>query len=545
MAALVEQVRALEASRRPRWVWWRARETARPLVEAGVHLARCWDVGEVHRLLAGGAAADPGSAWAWTHRLDPGAQPVASEPDLFAFGTDVPAQDPEALTTPEGYLRPDAVASTWQAAPQAGPHRLVDWARAALHVARAQQALVTEAPQPGSAGGSRRDPRRLLGTALSESAAALLCVELEVGGLPVDRQAVTELITAAAGPRPRDEAEAIGIRARRDQAVLAHVPGRERTDLRNPLQVKDLLATVGVHVDNTRKWTLAAHRGSHPVVEALLTWRKAERIATTYGWHWLDQHVGPDDRLRGEWTACDGGAGRMTAASGLHNLPAELRPAVAAASGHVLVRADLGQIEPRVLAAVARDAAFAEATQADDLYSPVGTELGVERPVAKVAVLAAMYGQTSGSAGEALKRLDRAYPTAMAYLHRAYDAGVRGDPVVTWGGRLVPMWQGELSEGQRSARGRFARNAVIQGAAAELFKAWAATVRAGGRPLGAEIVLCLHDELLVHVPAEHADAAVALVHRSLDEAARRWTGTDRVRFVADVSVVRRWSEAKG
>jgi DNA polymerase-1 len=96
-----------------------------------------------------------------------------------------------------------------------------------------------------------------------------------------------------------------------------------------------------------------------------------------------------------------------------------------------------------------------------------------------------------------------------------------------------------------AGRGRFARNAVIQGSAAELFKAWAATVRATTRDLGAEIVLCLHDELLVHAPEEVAEAVVARLRGALDASARRWTGSDAVRFVADVSVVHRWSEAKG
>ena len=61
--------------------------------------------------------------------------------------------------------------------------------------------------------------------------------------------------------------------------------------------------------------------------------------------------------------------------------------------------ADLGQVEPRVLAAVSRDEAFAAATREDDLYAPVAQRLGVERSVAKIAVLAAMYGQRSGAAG--------------------------------------------------------------------------------------------------------------------------------------------------
>jgi len=315
-------------------------------------------------------------------------------------------------------------------------------------------------------------------------------------------------------------------------------------------QVRELLAAVGVDVPNTRKWVLEPYRGVHPVVDALLTWRRDERIATTYGYRWLDTHVGPDDRLRGRWTACDGAAGRMTAENGLHNLPTALRPGVAAHPGHRFVRADLGQVEPRVLAVVSHDDAFAAATRADDLYAPVAERLGVERAVAKVAVLAAMYGQRSGAAGEALRGLESAYPVAMGLLDRAYAAGVRGEPLRTYGGRLVPtgrfLAQHPVGADPAldAARGRFARNAVIQGSAAELFKAWAATVRATTRDLGAQVVLCLHDELLLHVPAADADEAARRVDAALVDAARRWSGAAPVRFVADTSVIDRWSDAK-
>ena len=170
--------------------------------------------------------------------------------------------------------------------------------------------------------------------------------------------------------------------------------------------------------------------------------------------------------------------------------------------------------------------------------------------MAKVAVLAAMYGQRSGAAGEALRGLERAYPVAMGHLDRAYAAGQRGEPVRTFGGRLIPtgrfLTQRPVGTDPAldAARGRFARNAVIQGAAAELFKAWAATVRAQARPLGGRVVLCLHDELLVHVREERAAEAAALVDRALEDAARWWGGGAPVRFVADTAVIRRWSEAK-
>jgi DNA polymerase-1 len=223
------------------------------------------------------------------------------------------------------------------------------------------------------------------------------------------------------------------------------------------------------------------------------------------------------------------------------------------------VRADLGQIEPRVLAAVSGDHAFAAATRSDDLYAPVAQTLGVERAVAKVAVLGAMYGARRGTAADALKGLERAYPTAMGYLDQMYAAGVRREVLRTFGGRAVhtggvlPLGgdlgpasapAGSDDPARAAARGRYARNAVIQGAAAELFKAWAATVRATTRDLGGQIVLCLHDELLLHVPAEHADEARARVVTALTDSARRWTGSTQVRFVADTSVIQRWSEAK-
>ena len=292
------------------------------------------------------------------------------------------------------------------------------------------------------------------------------------------------------------------------------------------------------------------HRRTSPGVAALLDWRKAERLATTYGWTWLDRHVGADGRLRGSWGSADAAAGRMTASAGLHNLPAELRPAVAAEPGHVLVRADLGQVEPRVLAAVSGDEALTRAAREDDMYAPVAAALGCDRPTAKVAVLAAMYGQTSGTAGAALRDLDRAYPVAMAHLRAAEQAGLRGTDLRTYGGRLLRLSAGPAAVpvGEHvapSGAGRFARNAVVQGAAAELFKAWAATVRDGVALLDGSIVLCLHDELLLHVPERSGRAAADLLSDALQATASWWAAGSGVRFVAEVQVASSWADAHG
>ena len=393
-------------------------------------------------------------------------------------------------------------------------------------------------------------------TVYSESAAESLCAELEHDGLPIDVDVAEALIATFIGPRPRDAAEASSLAAARDERVLRHIPVEQRLDLRNPANVKALLRRVGIEVSDTRAWRLEEMRGDHPFVDDLLTWRKAERISTTFGYGWLDANVGVDGRLRGRWSGSDGAAGRMTATAGLHNMPADLRPAIVAESGHVFVRADLGQIEPRILAAVSGDMALAAAAQESDMYAPVAARLGVDRDIAKVAVLGAMYGQTTGRGAEALRGLESNYPVAMAYLSDAARSAEGGNDLRTRGGRLVRMSGGAIDEpgtdgrSQAAARGRYGRNAMVQGAAAEFFKTWAAVVRARLSALDerARIVLCLHDELVVHAPVE----AGADVARGLDdwlqEAAHRWLaaspGTPAVRFVADISVIGRWSDAK-
>ncbi len=517
----------------PRWVWWSI-ETANTLVDAGVRFARCWDVASVQRILTGGWRTDSGRVWAQLHDLTTAALPAASPDDLFSMLSE---PDTEGPVRPDGYLDAHWAAGAWAESAD----RLAEWAALAVDAQHRQITRLGELSANPAA----------LATARSESAAELLCAELAHDGLPMDRRIAEEMITDLVGPRTRTMAEMVAQRAQRDADVLCHAPTGANADLRNPAHVRSLLKLIGVDVPDTRAWRLRGLEGVHPLLDALLVWRKAERISTTYGFTWLDEHVGADGRLRGEWSGCDGAAGRMTASAGLHNMPAHMRVAVVAEPGFRFVRADLGQIEPRILAAVSGDTALAGATRDDDMYTPVANELGVDRATAKLAVLGAMYGQTTGQGAHALRRLQASYRVAMAYLEAADVAGQTGRELRTYGGRLIPMGstntEGMSDRDARSraaARGRYARNAVVQGAAAEFFKVWAATMRARAAPFGASIVLCLHDELLIHTPSEVADDVAELLNRCLDEAAARWSPLASVRFVADISVVDRWSDAK-
>lgn len=501
-----------------RLVWWSAREAAVPLVAAGRHLPACWDLAAVAGLVHGLRRSDPGAVWAAAHGL-PEPPVRRGGPDLFDLvgAGGGPVGD-------DGQLGAHWAAGGWAETVDSARQ----WALLALDVQRRQAALL--------------DGRLALLTAYAESAAALLCVEMERDGLPFDTEVAGGLLTTVIGSRPADAAEEAARRRDRDDGVLRLLPAGTAIDLRSPEQVRSMLVRAGINVPDTRSWRLEPHAAGSPTVAALLAWRKADRLATTYGWRWLDQHVS-DGRLRGGWAVADGGAGRMTAGAGLHNMPAELRPAVRADPGYVLVGADLGQVEPRVLAVVSGDRAFADAARQDDLYAPVAAKLGVDRPTAKVAVLAAMYGQTSGAAGSALEDMDRVYGTAMAFLRAAESVGREGGELRTYGGRRLAFVRG-ADEGEHVTlgRGRYARNAMVQGAAAELFKAWAATVRAGLAGTGGAIVLCLHDELLLHVPATKAAAAQELLTASLAQTVSWWARDSGVRFVAEVRSGPSWTD---
>jgi DNA polymerase-1 len=242
-----------------------------------------------------------------------------------------------------------------------------------------------------------------------------------------------------------------------------------------------------------------------------------------------------------------------------------VRAAVRADPGWSLVVADAAQLEPRVLAAMSGDQAMAAAGRRADLYQGV-VDAGIvaTRQEAKYAMLGAIYGATTGPSAVLMPQLTRAYPRAVELVEEAARAGERGEVVSTWLGRSSPVpgqaWQdvvqrasGEdarpdnvrAARGRRREWGRFTRNFVVQGTAAEWALCWMAALRrrllaVEGRP---HLVFFLHDEVMVHAPAAVAEEVATAVRDAATEAGRLLFGDTLVDFALDVSVVDSYDQA--
>jgi DNA polymerase-1 len=407
-ADLPAYVAARERTDPPRWVW---DDTARwypPLLAAGVRVERCHDLRLGHHLLRRAPALDvsllEGEESGHWHRLGPAA---ASDPVLFS-------------------------------ADDAAEH--LD---AALEDER-QRAAVAASPEAG----------RLSLLLAAESSGALVAAEMTHAGVPWRVDVHERILTALLGPRPP--------RGARPQ-LLEDLAGEVRAALAsprlNPDSRPELLAALrraGLEVTDTRSWTL--RRLDHPAVEPLLRYKKLAHLFTTNGWSWIDAWV-RHGRFRPVYQPAGSATGRWSSAGGgALSFPAQVRSAAVADDGWVLVVADVAQLEPRVLAGMSGDRALARAASGADLYQGmVDAGAVATRDDAKLGLLGAMYGATTGGSGRMLADLTRRYPAAFGLVEDAARAGEQGRVVRTLLGRGSPRSDdglvGRRSRGRRR-RGR-------------------------------------------------------------------------------------------
>jgi hypothetical protein len=562
---LVAAVREYERSGGVRWVWSATAEDYPALLRAGARAARCHDVALAEALLLSrdGRAAEPASlaaAWARLRGL-----PVPRSP-----------AEPAQRAVAQDALFEPALAG----------------AEGAAGAAETLGALIAVHADQLSRIGRDEHPARFGMLVAAESAGALAAAEMSAAGLPWRPDVHDALLTDMLGRRP----PAAGLPSRSAAAPpmrpprLAELAGQisaafgagRPVNPDSPAQLIRALAADGVRVPSTR--TSVLREIDHPAIPLLLEYKELSRLHAAFGWAWLDTWVS-GGRFRPEYMVGGVVSGRWASrGGGALQIPRVLRRAVVADPGWVLIVADAAQLEPRVLAALAGDRAFAAAAAAGDLYTALADVFGGDRAKAKIALLSAMYGGAGGEAGQLLGVLRRRFPLASGYVEAAARAGEEGRVVRSVLGRTCPppsaRWRAITEEsadpeterdpgaGRASrARGRFTRNFVVQASAAD----WALVLLAGLRarlaripflngpsaalpaasPVssaagawGPHLVFFQHDEVIVHCPRALAQEVVAAVSEAGDEAGRLVFGATRVAFPMTTAIVSCYADAK-
>jgi DNA polymerase-1 len=447
-------------------------------------------------------------------------------------------------------------------------------------------------PQPGDAAGAGSDvdehrrqlaaiassaaPARLRLLLAAESAGSLVAAEMRFAGMPWRADVHDALLTDLLGERVPH-----GSRPTKMERLADRIRAALDAPLLNPDSQSELLRALrrtGLQVSSTRAWELRELR--HPAIGPLLEYKKLARLLSANGWAWMDAWI-DDGRFHPDYVPGGVVTGRWaTNGGGALQLPKQIRAAVVADPGWKLVVADAAQLEPRVLAGLSADRAMAAAGRGTDLYDGIVASGAVDtRAHAKIAMLGAMYGATTGDSGRLVPALARAYPRAIALVEHAARAGERGEVVTSRLGRSsprpAPSWfeaqsrayqPGATAADERQARsrardwGRFTRNFVVQASAAEWALCWMAELRnrlaalegaadAVGRapePFSRRphLVFFLHDEVMVHTPAALAEHVAAEIRASADSAGRLLFQDFPIEFPLSVAIVDDYASAK-
>jgi DNA polymerase-1 len=309
----------------------------------------------------------------------------------------------------------------------------------------------------------------------------------------------------------------------------------------------------------------------HEVPRLMMEYRELEKLRSTYV-DALPQLLNPrTGRIHTSFNQTVAATGRLSSSDpNLQNIPIrtdigrEIRKGFVADPGMLFLAVDYSQIELRVLAHFSGDPAFVTAfTQGIDVHRqtasvifdvPVADVTPAMRGQAKTVNFATLYGQGPFSLGrqlgisrdEARAFIDtyfQRFQGVRDFLDAQVEMAKQEGYVETLMGRrrFVP----ELESKNWSIRQfgeRVAQNTPIQGTAADLMKKAMIDVQAAldADDTAARILLQVHDELLLEVPAGEVEAVRDLVVARMEGAVEL-----KVPLVADSGVGPNWYECKG
>ena len=336
------------------------------------------------------------------------------------------------------------------------------------------------------------------------------------------------------------------------------------------LSTRGLRKTKSGHY-STRAEVLEKLRGAHPVVEHVLAYRSLAKLKSTYV-DALPALVNPETgRVHTSYHQAGTVTGRLSSSTpNLQNIPIRteegrrVRRAFIAEEGWLLVGADYSQVELRVMAHVSGDegliAAFERgedihATTAAAVFGVPLSQVNYDmRRIAKAVNFGLIYGQgaygLSGQLGVSMEKAEgfiRRYFERFPRVHETMqhiqrEAALRGYVETLLHRRryfpeLAP--ESRTPASRRQAVLRMAVNTPIQGTAADIIKLAMLRLHARLREesLRAQMILQVHDELVVETPQEELDTVITLIREAMEGAFEL-----RVPLKVDVEVGENWEE---
>lgn len=306
----------------------------------------------------------------------------------------------------------------------------------------------------------------------------------------------------------------------------------------------------------------------YPFVRKILEYRQLTKLKSTYA-DGLAVFIGEDSRIHGKFNQTITATGRISSTEpNLQNIPVrmalgrEIRKIFVPKEGFVFLDADYSQIELRILAHMSDDANLIEAyIESKDIHAataslvfhvPLEEVTKTQRSNAKAVNFGIVYGISSFglsqdlsiSKKEAEKYINdyfKSYPGIKNYLDDAVHQAKEKGYSTTMFGRKRPI--PELKSGnfmQRQFGERVAMNAPIQGTAADIIKIAMVNVakELKEKQLKSEIVLQVHDELLVETAIDEVEQVKEILVRNMESAANLHVPLD-----VEVEQGNNWDEA--
>ena len=310
-------------------------------------------------------------------------------------------------------------------------------------------------------------------------------------------------------------------------------------------------------------------KGKHDIIPAIMDYRMLTKLKSTYA-DGLMKVICEDGRIRTTFQNLVTATGRLSSTEpNLQNIPvrtdlgAEIRKMFIPKPGYVLVDADYSQIELRVLAHIAQDQTMQEAFRSGmDIHTATAAQVfGVEpeqvtplqRRNAKAVNFGIVYGISEFSLAEdigvsryqARDYIDSYlanYRGVRSYMKQVVaDAREKGYTETMYGRkRYIPELKSSNFNIRQGAE-RIALNTPIQGSAADLIKLAMIRVEKAlsEQYPQAELLLQVHDELIVECPEDIVPAVAQLVGEEMTRVASL-----SVPLEAEANVGKSWYEAK-